>query len=206
MMTLSSLPHSDLCAHGWPRRLPVWRRKWLDCCRSWLVTPEATCRVRAQSGASLTGWPRCLSVWREGPGRAKKLWGKNDRTYQRESVNHNSLFHQCCSSFYFSLTSSFYSLGISSHLCATSQLRKVPGRCCSPSTHRPCWWTFCHRAGLPSRGKVEWHQPGIQAWRPPAQPSSISLLQSQKESGSWFTGGLLTWNLSKTTKHQMCFI
>lgn len=90
-------------------------------------------------------------------------------------------------SFSFSLTCSLHSLDISSQLCATSPLRKVPGRCCSPSTHQPCWWTFCHRAGLPSRAKVDWHQPGTQAWRRPARPSSTSLLQSQKESGNWFT-------------------
>lgn len=86
MVTHLFSPHSALCAHGWPRRLPVWRKKWLDCCRSWSATPGATCRAGAQSRASLTGWPRCPSARREVRGPAKRLWGKCDNTYQRESI------------------------------------------------------------------------------------------------------------------------
>lgn len=74
--TRSSSPHSAPCAHGWPRRLPVWRRKWPGCFLSWLAIPRAICRVRAQSGACPTGCPRCLCPRRDGPGRAKSLWGK----------------------------------------------------------------------------------------------------------------------------------
>lgn len=78
------------------------------------------------------------------------------------------------------------SLGISSQLCATCQQRKFPGRCCSMSTPRPCWWTSCLRAGLSSGEKPVSHPQGIPAWRQPALLCSTSLLQSQRESGSWF--------------------
>lgn len=199
MVTLLFSPHSALCAHGWPRRLPVWRKKWLDCCRSWLATPGATCRARAQSRDSLTGWLRCLSERRERRGRAKRLWGKDDSTIS-EGINHNNTIKNIDTLFHRSDSTSCLSLlpwhppplssGISSQLCATFQQRKVPGRCCSPSTPRPCWWTSCHSAGLPSRGKAGWRRPEIPAWRRPAQPSLTSPSQSRSESGSWFT----KWN------------
>lgn len=185
-VTLLSSPHSALCAHGWPRRLPVWRRKWLGCCPSWSDTPAATCRARVRSRASRTGWPRCPSRRRGGRGRAKKLWGKDGGFGRYLSLSDSASY----------LASSSLSSGTSSQLCATCQPRKVQGRCCSPWTPRPCWWTSCLSAGLPSRGQVGLHWPGIPAWRQPARHSSTSPSQSQRESGSGF---------SKWNTHQTCF-
>lgn len=105
------------------------------------------------------------------------------------------------SSFSSSLASSCLFSGISSQLCATCRQRKVPGRCCSPWTPRPCWWTSCHSAGLPSRGKVGCRRPGIPAWRQPVQPFLTSPSQSQRESGSWFT----QWNTHLKPAKEQCF-
>ena len=187
--TRSSSPHSALCAHGWPRRRPVWRRKWLDCCLSWSATPKATCGGRAPSRASLTGWLRCLSPRRGGPGRAENLWGKDDSDGSvvlelQQPIGRQVLLVSCPRAFKKNV---FVSPGISSRLCATCRQRKVPGRCCSRSTPPPCWWTFWPRAGIPSRRKVGWRPAGIPAWRRPVQLSSTSPSQNQRESGTELT-------------------